>query len=491
MSLGTVSAPARIEPSLFVDRPGLLERLAAALESDGVSYCQWKGHSTAHLWMAGRGDIDLLVAQEARGRFRKIVGELGFKPALPPGERQMPGVESYFGFDPSVPRLLHLHVHYRLVLGEYWRTSYRLPLEPDLLDTAARGDVFPFPAPTYQFLIFVLRMTLLQRGRLLLFGTGDRWRKGIQIQLDNLEALCDREALATLLATHLPTIDVAFLDRCVASLRGKYRVVQRALLLHRLHRRLRAYARRPPLAALLSAAGEKLAPLPLHRWISDDRMRFPGGGTVIALIGGDGAGKSTCARELEQWFSSDFATVRGHLGNPPRSLLTFCVGGAVKAEWGVNRLLRRLPRAATHLELLRYLCTARDRYRLYEKVQRFTAQGGIAICERYPVSELPSHVGPCIPALLPAGPTALARLLQTAERRYYERMRRPDLLFVLQLDPELAVVRKPEEPADYVRTRGRTIWEADWTATRAELVDAGRPLPDVVADLQARIWRTL
>ena len=91
MPLGAVSARERIEPSLVVDGPGLLERLAAALESEGVSYCQWKGHSTAHRWMAGQGDIDLLVAQAARSDFRRIVGELGFKPALPPGERQVPG----------------------------------------------------------------------------------------------------------------------------------------------------------------------------------------------------------------------------------------------------------------------------------------------------------------------------------------------------------------------------------------------------------------
>jgi hypothetical protein len=70
-------------------------------------------------------------------------------------------------------------------------------------------------------------------------------------------------------------------------------------------------------------------------------------------------------------------------------------------------------------------------------------------------------------------------------------MRRPDLLLVLRLDPELAVARKPGEPADYVRIRGRAIWEADWTAAPAELVDAGRTLPEVLADLKARIWRSL
>ncbi len=482
--------PAAAGATLGVPPSDLLERLALALDSAGVPYCQWKGHSTAHRWMAGRGDVDLLVAQEARAAFLRIADELGFKLGLPPGARQLPGIESYFGFDPAVPRLLHLHVHYRLVLGEYWRTSYRLPVEGDVLATAVRGELFPVPAPSYQFLIFVLRMVLLQRGRLLP-GVGNHWRRGLQIQLDNLEALCDREELAALLRTHLPTIDIPFLERCVASLRGKHRPVEWTLLRYLLHQHLRPYSRRPLLGALLDAAAEKVAPLALRRRIADERMRFPAGGTVIALVGGDGAGKSTCARELDDWLSTDFATVQAQLGNPPRSLLTVAVGGAVKAERAMNRLLARAARTATQLELLRYLCTARDRYRLYAKVQAFTVQGGIAICDRYPVAEIPSHVGPCIPAFLPASPTALSRLLQRVEGWYYERMRRPDLLFVLRLDPELAVARKPDEPADYVRARGRTIWKTDWTGSRAQLVDAGRSLPEVLDDLKGRVWHSL
>ena len=468
----------------------LLERLALALESASVPYCQWKGHSTAHGWMAGWGDVDLLVGREARPVFLRIAGELGFKFGLLPGTRQLPGVESFFGFDPAVPRLLHLHVHYQLVLGEYWRTSYHLPVEPEMLATAVRGELFPVPAPTYQFLIFVLRMVLLQRGRLLL-RTGDRWRRGLQIPLDNLEALYDRKEMAALLHTHLPTIDLRFLDRCVASLQGKHGVLGRILLKYLLQRRLWHCSRRPSVAALLNSATEKVAPLSLGRRIADERVRFPGGGTVVALVGGVGAGKSTCARELDLWLSTDFATMRARLGNPPRTLLTMVVGGVLKAQSAMNRLLGWTPTATSRVEMLRHLCTARDRYRLYTKVQRFTARGGIAICERYPISELPAHVGLRIPAFLPATPPRFSRFLQSAEARYYECMRRPDLLFVLRLDPEIAVARKSDEPADYLRDRGRMIWKTDWSKSGAQVLDAGRTLVDVLDDLKGRVWHSL
>lgn len=499
MSLSVRLAPSIFRPTMTVETgglvageppAGLLERLAKALEAHAVPYCQWKGQWTAHRWAVGLGDVDLLVDHEAREEFRRLVGDLGFKPALLPGARQIPGVESYFGHDPAVPRLLHLHVHYRLVLGDFWRTTYRIPIERALLETAGPGSVFRVPNPTYQFVVFVLRMIVLQQGRPLL-SMRSRWRRSIQIQLDNLEGLTEREALATVLREHLAPIDLPFFDRCVASLRGKCGALQRVLLADELHRRLEPYARRPPLAARLSAAADKLLPEPLRRMISDERMRFAGGGTVIALVGGDGAGKSTSAAELGNWLAPHIMTRRAHLGNPPRSLITLAVGAALKVEQRLDRRLSRENKGASHLELLRFFCTARDCYRLYERIRRFAAEGGVAICERYPVPQVRSHVGPCIPGLLSANPSPLALLLQAAEVRYYERIVAPDALFVLRLDPELAVLRKPDEPANYVRARVRAAWEADWSSTPAHIVDASRPFPEVLNDLKSRLWRIL
>lgn len=225
--------------------------------------------------------------------------------------------------------------------------------------------------------------------------------------------------------------------------------------------------------------------------LADERMRPAAGGAVIALVGGDGAGKSTCAAELTNWLGTDFATTRGHLGNPPRSMLTLAVGGLLKAEQQLSRIWGRVDRPASHLELLRYLCTARDCYLLHERLRRFAVEGGVAICERYPVPQMRSHVGPSIPALLSGRPTSLANRLRDIEAKYYDRILPPDTLLVLRLDPELAVLRKPEEPADYVRERGRAVWDTDWSGIPAHCVDASRPLTEVLRDLKAVVWAAL
>lgn len=469
---------------------GLLEQLALALDREAIRYCQWKGHWSAHRWSRGYGDVDLLVDHDAAVRFRAIAGQLGFKLAHPEGERQIPGVEHYFGYDPQVPRLLHLHVHYRLLLGEFWKRVYRIPIEHQILQQSVPGQPFRVPSPTHTFLIFVLRMMLRQVGRPLLSAYA-RWLSGIQVPLASLEAAADTEELAQLLEQHLSPIDLPFFDRCVRSLEGQSAPVDRFVLPWQLHLRLSAHVRRPPMRSMVTALLEKLLPPAVASQLTDARMRPSGGGLVVALIGGDGSGKSTCARELHSWLAPVFPSMRAHLGNPPRSLLTLVAGAALKLQHNVECWLHRSPRPGSHLELLRHLCTARDRYRLYRRARRFAVSGGIAVCERYPIRPSYVHVAPVIPGLLPRQVSWLARWLERAEASYYHRILAPDVLFVLKLDPELAVLRKPEEPAEYVRARGRIIWETDWSSTRAHLVDASQPLPEVLRHLKTTIWSIL
>jgi hypothetical protein len=467
--------------------PGtLVERLAEALAAQGIRYCQWKGK-----WRLGsEGDIDLLVDSQAIPRFRGLIQEKGFKAVVPSGERQIPGVESYLGHDPAMARPVHLHVHYRLVVGDYWRTMYRLPIEKPLLEGSQAGEPFRVPAPAYQFLVYVLRMMLRMRGWPLPVSQA-RWLGGIQGQLDYLEGRCDRDALSDILVRHLPIVDLHLFDRCLLALRGQSDPAESAAIRRELHQRLRAHSRPPSIPALLAACGEKILPAPLRPMLFDGRMRPSGGGVVVALVGADGAGKSTCAEQLCEWLGADIPTLHAHLGRPPRSLLTLIVGGVLKAEQLWYRLFQRDCPPGTHVELLRHLCTARDRYRLYSRVCRHAVAGGVGFTERYPIPQNRELVGPCIPDMLGPQPSACARMLGTLENRYYTRILPPDPLFVLQLNPELAVARKVDEPADYVRARARVVWETDWTSSQAQVIDASRPLIEVVQDLKDRVWAVL
>ena len=173
--------------------------------------------------------------------------------------------------------------------------------------------------------------------------------------------------------------------------------------------------------------------------------------------------------------------------------MTMVVGIALKLARRAARLLRRErpSRAVAHLELARVACTARDRYRLYRRIARRAAQGSLVICERYPTPESGPLAGPShIQGVGLEAESPLATWVRHLESRWYRLMTPPDLELVLRVDPEVAVRRKPDEPEAYVRRRARIMWDTKWSP-RARVLDAGRPLDDVAADLRARVWEAL
>ncbi|HEY6156943.1 MAG TPA: hypothetical protein VIV88_05785 [Gemmatimonadales bacterium] len=472
----------------------LVIALGEALERRHVMYCcQWKGNWKKRRWMSGEGDIDLLVERSTEPHFTAVLEELGFRRCTPPLEARVAGLESCFGLDPATGRLIHVHVHYQLLTGGFWTTIYRLPFERPLLESATHRNVFRTPAPEFELLVFAIRMVQRYRWRDLLRGEPG-WLKAIQGELDALLKEAELHRLGDVMAQHLPTVDLAFVDECIASLRPGYSRWRRIALRRDLHDRLRAHAKQAPLRLKLWRLVRSVITLQGRLGGRMAKKGFAHGGTVIALVGGDGAGKSTCVQELTRWLGGDLAVMTAHLGRPPRSGLTFVVGALLK--------LRRLILGNSgdeegtefpgYVYCLRDLCTARDRYRLYLKARRFALAGGIALCERYPIPQNWELAGPRLGAFAARlERTGIGRWLLASERRYYQHILAPDVLIVLQIDPEAAVRRKTTEPADYVRTRNRIVRSADWSGSGARFVDAGRPLAQVVEDLKVLIWSAL
>jgi thymidylate kinase len=85
----------------------------------------------------------------------------------------------------------------------------------------------------------------------------------------------------------------------------------------------------------------------------------------------------------------------------------------------------------------------------------------------------------------------VARWLATRERRYYAHILPPDVLVVLRVAPDEAVMRRAGEDTDAVRRRVGEVYEFDWTGTGAVVVDASLPPEQVHAQITKVVWAAL
>ena len=472
----------------------LIQKLCEALNAQKISYCHWKSNYKLNRWLAGEGDLDLLVERADSQRFTSIISGLGFQQAEPREAKRVPGVLHFYGLDKPTGRLVHIHVYYQLVIGEELTENYHLATENIYLESSTRQGLMPVPSHEAELIVFVLRNVLRHAPFASWVRTafGKRPNLPKQDELEFLESRVNPVNLANLLSRLAPSVDLALFNQCLQSLRLAGSFVGRLITQQQLRKRLSACARRPRLTDTLLKTERRLALLvPKFLLARNSGKRLSEGGILIALVGGDGSGKTTALDGLSSWLSNDFKTRRFHIGKPPRSLITF----ALIVMLRFKRLFIKRKRHGDfpgYVQLLRWVSASRDRRRHYLTARRFATDGGIALCDRYPIKQFRLMDGPNIAHT--SGPNyrnRFVKLLSDIERSYYREIMPPDLLIVLRVNPDVAVQRKTTEDENHVRTRSTEVWGVDWNDSNAHVIDASKPAQSVLSEVQSIIWGRL
>jgi len=475
-----VSRPILTEPRAAP----LVRDLCRALEAEGVRYCHWKSNAFLDRTLRGENDLDLLVDRSDADAFEAVLHRLGFKRATQ-GRLDVPGVVHFYGYDPEGDLLVHVHAHYDLVVGDDLTKSYRLPLERAFLREAIYDGELKVPPPEVELLVLVVRLVLKHATWDALLARRGGVSPAARHELAFLEERVDDTLVDRVRAEWLPLLDRATFERCRRALgpdAGRWEAVRAA---NRLVSELRPLARRSRSADVLLKVSRRAAGIARRVLRRPPRRKLLArGGFVVAVVGGDGAGKSTAVGALVGWLSPPFAVTAAHLGRPPASVTTSVVGAATAAASRAARVLGR-PRSSS--SAVNAVALARDRRRAVRAARRLADRGEVVVCDRYPLRQLSRMDAPRIEP----GGGWLRRRLSDLEQRYYREMPGPDLVVVLRVDPEIAVLRKVDEDPAAVRSRWREIWAVDWHAVDAVVVDAGLPPDDVLRELKALVWSRL
>lgn len=475
----------------------LVIKLCSALEAEQVNYCHWKSNEAISRSASGDNDLDLLISRVDAERFTEVLIRLGFRKAREDNSNGLPGVLNYFGYDIESDRLIHVHVHYQLVLGNDLSKNYRIPIERPYLDSARQVGLFRVPAPEFELVIFILRMVLK-------YSTWDSllMRHGniSPSERRELEYLATPENLRKAkseLEKHLPYVDAPLFDACVQALQPNCSLLQRIRTGEKIQRALEACARYPQSADIIWKFVHRLRLSVKSRLFHHkSKRRLANGGLLIAVVGGDGSGKTTAIDGLVHWLSRVFDVKKLHMGKPAWSWTTIMVRGLLKVgtmlglyafSENMNSDDNKFP---GYPSLIRAVCNGRDRYLTYLKARRFASNGGLAVCDRYPLPDFLEMDAPQCARIAKKfnRDDKLLGWLATLEDNYYRKIAMPDVLIVLKVDPEIAVQRKVDETEASVRKRSSLVWTLDWSKTPAHLIDASLSKNRVLTQIKTILW---
>jgi len=482
----------------------LIVELCAALEQFNVRYCHWKSNANIQKSLDGDGDLDLLIHRQDIQIFNHILMSLGFKEAEVSDSRRIPGIRDYYGYDPDLAELIHVHAHFQLTVGHDATKRIRLNIEDKYLESSTKVDVIKVPAVEYEYVVFVMRMVLKHLTWDAYFRMESRLNKNEHFELQWLKDHISKVKVNDIMAADFQMIGLEEFNQCAEILSKKRIKFNDIQFGQRLENQLNFYSRMNRWISHWRKLVYRFSEAFRYRIIKkESKKRLTCGGIFIAVVGGDGSGKTTLIDSLFPWMNKVFDTMRIHLGKPQWSLVTILVRGLLK----VSRLVGSQPFLEAPLLYttdarkikfpgypwaIRELCTARDRFLTFRKACRFSTNGGIVISDRFPIPGINFMDGPQIERMYGDGEKSrLIRWLIEKENEYYRRISRPDLMIVLMVDPEISAQRKKEETTDDVRARSNEIWTHHWDQLNVHVIDASSSKDEVLRQVKSLVWSYL
>ncbi|QXQ07158.1 hypothetical protein KX816_03655 [Sphingosinicellaceae bacterium] len=215
---------------------------------------------------------------------------------------------------------------------------------------------------------------------------------------------------------------------------------------------------------------------------------------LIAIVGCDGAGKSTLSSDVTGWLGTDHAVALCYLGlgsgeMGERIKRWPLVGPAIEAKLAKKATQTRtagkkIPGVVTALVVFGFSLARRRRFR---RVLALRRRGVIVVTDRYPQTEVMGfYDGPGLSAARAGG--WFVAWLASRERRMYDLMvdYRPDLVIRLNIDAATAYRRKPDHKLNSLiakvavtprlRFNGARIVDLDSTLPYQELSTRARRL---------------
>ena len=485
-----------------------IKSMLEAFEENHIIYCHWK--SNEHLLDALNGDtdLDMLFLPEQRAEIDRILNSCGLKRFRATPLMQYNAIEDYIGFDAESAKIWHLHLHYKMTLGEKHLKGYTVtPWGYEILNNRIYDDSGIYTsAPEDELILLLVRMALKLRLR----DFGKKIGQDDIIEFKWLKERVDYTTLEKRAKIFLASscVDMILkLARCELTKKKQLKKLQK-----KLRKALKPFTGYNAFTSWYTRTKREIYWLigGVKRRLKMDsckpnRRLSPSGGCVVALLGCDGAGKSTTLEYIRKEFSKKIDVKKVYLGSgdgsssilrKPMKLIAKKVGGrglghSVESEYNEKSKKRVSLKAKLYslAKIMWAMTLASEKKKKLKTIAKARNNGMLVLVDRYPQTDVAGYSdGPLLSKYLKKGHGLLYRIA-LKELRIYESAKKnpPDLTLKLTVPTEIAIARKPEMTAEEIENKKAVVMSLNISPNTA-IVDTSVDKTVSFSQAMSKIW---
>lgn len=486
-----------------------IKQLINAFDENGIRYCHWKSNEHLNEALNGDTDLDILFDPVQRTQIDCVMDKCGLKRFRATPLMQYNAIEDYIGFDQETAKIWHVHTHYRMTLGEKHLKGYTVtPWGPMILNHRIRGDENVWISdPNDELVLLLCRIALKIRWRDLNSHLGNDdiveigWLKK-RTSKENIKKsalkIVGKKATAIIIKLLCSSID------------NKSQFVELQKILRKKLKPFTAYSN---ITSFITRSvrevfwfqGGVCRRLGMSNYSANRRVS-PSGGLVVAILGCDGAGKSTTISYIKREFNKKIDVVSIYFGSgdgsssllrKPMKFVAKRVGGkgighAVEKEYSQKkRKVSFKSKLYSFAKVIWAVTLAEEKRTKQRQMVKARNNGLLVITDRYPQSSMPgASDGPLLSRYRQAN--GILKRLSEWEQKVYESFstNAPDLVIKLIVPSEVAISRKPEMTIEEIENKKRIVMGMNISEHTA-IIDTSRPFEITRGEVMKEIWNLI
>lgn len=490
----------------------ICEELFKQLSDRNIIYCHWKSIEHLDEGLNGETDLDMLFMEKDSKELRNIFKGLKIVEVKPQQGSKFQFVEDWIGFDRDTGKLIHIHLHYRIVAGKHFVKEYILPWHEIILKNRVynKDNNTYIINPNIELLLLITRAIIKIPSKKVV-NEHYQFPKDIKKEIDYLYKRINKEEIERYSKVFFENYNLEISKILLEyNLSSKYYDELYNLII----KEIKQYKRYSEFKVKIMVffykyyyktknfTNKKIGTINVTRKTISDK------GFSVCFIGADGCGKSTLSTEIRQWLSWKIECNRFYLGSGDgyngiykkiRKLREKTNTGnlhkkntEVEEQKNVFSLKKYMSSIYRGLE---YVHISKRNCRIIRKIKRYNRKGGISILDRFPQNQVDGIYDgkKCVKLLNSFTSSRLINYLVKKERKYMDKAveYQPELVFKLILDPKISIERKPEHNYEEVLLKSKITEILEFKNSMVEIIDASMDYNDEVKIIKEKIWKKI